>query len=104
MEVNVAHYLVVHTPKEPDSNELRPPTRLSDLARQLGKPEANPRWIRTWSPDLHDDRIFSYWEAINAEDILKAIEAFGFLDEMDAQPIGVREWGPEDVLALESDS
>jgi hypothetical protein len=28
-----------------------------------------------------------------------ALTEFGFLDDMDATPLRVREWGPEDVLA-----
>ncbi len=99
----MANYLVIHTPKETDGDEVRPPTQLSDLAKQLGQVHSQPRWVRTWSPDLHDERIFSYWEAVSADEILIAIETFGFLDDMDAQPVNVREWGPEDVLELESE-
>lgn len=63
-----------------------------------------PRWIKTWTPDLNDDRLFSLWEALNAAEILEALEAFGFLDDMTAQALNVREWGPEDVLAAEGDN
>jgi hypothetical protein len=31
--------------------------------------------------------------------VLSALAEFGFLDDMDAIPLRVREWGPEDVLA-----
>ncbi len=100
----MAQYLVVHTPKtESDDNAVRPPTRLSELAREHGTETSLPRWIRTWSPDLHDERIFSLWEATSAEEIRKVIEAFGFLDDMDAHPVNVREWGPADVLTGEPD-
>ncbi|MGI9253669.1 MAG: hypothetical protein ACR2J8_07975, partial [Thermomicrobiales bacterium] len=57
------------------------------------------KWLRTWSPDLHDDRIVSMWEAESAAHIEAALERYHFLDDMDATPIRVREWGPEDVLA-----
>jgi hypothetical protein len=30
--------------------------------------------------------------------VLSALAEFGFLDDMDAIPLRVREWGPEDVL------
>lgn len=96
-------YLVVHTPKpDAESAAPSPPTRLVDLAREHGRPGARPRWLRAWSPDLHDDRIFSLWEAANADEIRRAIERFGFLDTMEAQPVNVREWGPDDVLAAEA--
>lgn len=98
----MALYLVVHTPKEDDPDGTVPPTRLTDLARKHGRADAQPRWIRAWSPDLHDERIFSMWEAANAEEIMGAIQEFGFLDTMDAHPVNVREWGPEDVLTAES--
>jgi hypothetical protein len=98
MEETVAQYLVIHTPKTDAGDEVRPPTRLNDLARHHGQDDSQPRWIRTWSPDLHDDRIFSLWEAVNAESILKTIGDYGFLDDMDAHPVNVREWGPSDVL------
>ena len=99
----MAQYLVVHTPKTEDLDATSPPTRLSNLARQHGHETAQPRWIRAWSPDLHDDRMFSLWEAVNAEAILKVIAEFGFLDTMDAHPVNVREWGPADVLEVEPD-
>lgn len=101
----MATYLVVHTPKsedQRDEHEVRPPTRLEDLARELGREGAEPRWIRTWSPDLHDDRLFSLWEAEDAKAIQQAIESYGFLDDFSAQPLRVQEWGPADVLATDS--
>lgn len=99
----MSQYLVIHTPKNSDSVDIQPPTELSALAVQHGSRDSRPRWIKTWSPDLHDDRIFSLWEAVNAEEILTTIHTFGFLDHMDARPINVREWGPAYVLAAEAD-
>ena len=103
MEQHMSQYLVIHTPKAGEGEGILPPTELSALAAQHGNRDSRPRWIKTWSPDLHDDRIFSLWEAVNAEEILTTIHTFGFLDHMDARPINVREWGPADVLAAEAD-
>ena len=97
----MANYLVVHTPKpakDGDDAEVRPPTRLEDMARDLGGESSDPKWITTWSPDLHDERLFSLWNASDAKSILEAIEKYGFLDDMEAQPLRVQEWGPADVL------
>lgn len=97
----MALYLVVHTPK---SNEVPlATTRLQDLARDHGRDDACPRWLKTWSPDLHDERIFSMWESAHAEEILQVIVEYSFLDHMDAQPVQVQEWGPADVLAVPVD-
>ena len=96
----MALYLVVHTPKDDDDHTIRPPTRLLDLAR-ASTGGSSPRWLKTWSPDLLDDRVFSLWEARDAAEIRAALERFGFLDHMTAQPLRVREWGPADVLAVE---
>ncbi len=95
----MAHYLVVHTPSEREVEPVRPPTRLRELAEASTTTGRSPRWLRAWSPDLHDDRIFSLWDAENADEVLSALAEFGFLDDMDAIPLRVREWGPEDVLA-----
>lgn len=97
----MALYLVVHAPKDLSEEGVRPPTRLRDLAEASLKGERSPRWLKTWSPDLHDDRLFTLWEAASADEIRAALEEFGFLDDMDAAPLRVREWGPEDVLASE---
>ena len=35
----------------------------------------------------------------SADEVRAALAEFGFLDDMDATPLRVREWGPEDVLA-----
>ena len=95
----MAHYLVVHTPREPGGESVRPPTRLRELAEAATSEGWSPRWLKTWSPDLHDDRIFTLWDAENADQVRSALEQYGFLDDMDATPLRVREWGPEDVLA-----
>jgi hypothetical protein len=95
----VAHYLVIHTPKDSEAETPQPPTRLLDLARIHGPDGAQPRWLRTWSPDLHDDRLFSHWEAASAAEILATMATFSFLDHMEASPICVREWGAADVIA-----
>jgi len=95
----MARYLVVHTPVDDiDESIVQAPTRLVDMARELGQPEANPRWIRTYSPDLHDDRIFTLWEADTADDIIAALDNYGFLTHMEAKPLRVQTWGPADVL------
>jgi hypothetical protein len=95
----LAFYLVVHAPSERDVETVRAPTRLRELAEASTSNSGSPRWLKTWSPDLHDDRIFTLWDAENANAVLEALEEFGFLDDMDATPIRVREWGPDDVLA-----
>lgn len=97
----MAVYLVVHAPKLVDEAAVRAPSRLADLARASMAAEAWPRWVKTWSPDLHDDRIFSLWEARDAAEIVGALERYGFLDDMTAEPLRVREWGPDEVLAVE---
>lgn len=95
----MAHYLVVHTPRAPEVESIRPPTRLRELAEASTREGRAPRWLKTWSPDLHDDRIFTLWDAENADEVRVALEEYGFLDDMDASPLRVREWGPNDVLA-----
>lgn len=94
----MALYLVVHTPQDQEPAAPRPPTRLRDLAATSTSAESGARWLRAWSPDLHDDRIFTLWEASNAEAVHAALAEFGFLDDMDALPLRVREWGPQEVL------
>ena len=95
----LALYLVIHAPKESAGEEVRPPTRLRDLAAESTAGENSPRWLKTWSPDFHDDRVFSLWDARSAEEVLTALAEFGFMDDMEATPLRVREWGPENVLA-----
>ena len=97
----MALYLVVHTPREDDAGGAQAPTRLADLARDSSDDGASPRWLKTWSPDVHDDRIFSLWQANDATEITAALTRYGFLDHMAAQPLRVEEWGPAEVLAAE---
>ena len=95
----MALYLVVHTPSELEVESIRPPTRLRELAESSMSEGRSPRWLKTWSPDLHDDRIFTLWDAENADEVRSVLAEFGFLDDMEATPLRVREWGPEEVLA-----
>ncbi|MGC4191879.1 MAG: hypothetical protein QM589_12075 [Thermomicrobiales bacterium] len=100
----MTRYLVIHTPRTEDDGRIHPPTRLPELARDHGKEGASPRWITTFSPDLHDDRMVSMWEAKNASDIQQVIFDYGFLDNYEAHAIAVREWGPDEVLAAENEA
>ena len=95
----MALYLVVHDPNPGDDERVHPPTRLRELAEFARDANSSPRWIKSLSPDLHDDRIFTMWEARTAEEITTALEKFGFLNDYTAKPFQVREWGPDDVLA-----
>ena len=90
---------MVHTPRDLADDRVWPPTKLRELAEASLRGERLPRWLKTWSPDLHDDRLFTLWEAASADEIRGALEEFGFLDDMDAAPLRVREWGPADVIA-----
>jgi hypothetical protein len=94
-------YLVVHLPLDPNDPTVHPPSRLLELAREHGPDGRLPRWLKAWSPDLHDDRIFTLWEAENAAQIGRTLEEFGFLNHMTAQALRVREWGPAEVIAAE---
>ncbi len=97
----MALYLVVHNPRPEAESRVSRPTRLRELAAASGQSPATPRWLKAWSPDLHDERIFTLWEAKSANEIREALDAYGFLDDMDATAMQVREWGPEEVLAAE---
>lgn len=99
----MALYLVAHGAKreEEEAGRVSPPSRLGELARR-SIAGGSPRWLKTWSPELHDDRIFSLWEADDAAEVRDVLEAFGFLDDREAEPLRVREWGPEDVIAAEA--
>ena len=97
----MALYLVVHTPREGAEEAVRQPTRLRELAEASRRTGHVPRWLKAWSPDLHDDRHFTLWEAASADEVTAALEEFGFLDDLDAAPLRVREWGPDEVLASE---
>jgi hypothetical protein len=94
-------YMAVHTPPEAENETVHTPTDLHGLALEAGDPNANPRWIKTFSPDLHDDRIFTLWEAEDAESIRSAMKLYGFLVEMEAKVFQVTEWGPDHVLTTE---
>ena len=96
---DLARYLVVHVPSDREAEIVRPPTRLRDLAEASTSNSGSARWLRTWSPDLHDDRIFTLWDAENADEVRAALAEFGFLDDMDATPLRVSEGGREEVLA-----
>jgi hypothetical protein len=99
----LASYLVIHTPIVDEEGAAQKPSDLLGLARAATEPRADPRWIKTWSPDLNDDRLFTFWEADNSAEIVAVLQRFGFLDNMTAQPIRVREWGPVDVLASQAE-
>jgi hypothetical protein len=97
--MNMPLYLVVHTPRtEDDDSKVFPPTRMLDMARDHGEADSRTRWLRTFSPDLHDERHFTLWDARSAEDITEVMERYGFLSEMDSHPVCVQEWTPSDVL------
>jgi len=95
----LALYFVVHTPRHHDDEAVLPPSRLLELAKASLDDARGVSWLKTWSPDLHDDRIFTLWEAASADQIRRALEEFNFLNDMDAVTFSVREWGPSDVLA-----
>lgn len=95
----MARYLVLHSPVDPDDPAIRKPSNMLGLAEEAGAEGTSPRWLKTWSPDLHDDRIFTLWEAEDAAAIQAALRKYGFLDHMDVQALRVQEWGPNDVLA-----
>lgn len=100
----MARYLVVHSPREQDDVEaVSQPSRLADLAAEHGAEGARPQWLKTWTPDLHDDRLFTLWEADGADEIIKVLHDYRFLDTMEAQPLRVEEWGPEQVAAANRD-
>jgi hypothetical protein len=100
----MARYLVIHNPPESDPTGIAPPTRMGDLAREAGAADASPRWLMAWTPDLHDDRVFTLWDADQADDILHVLQSYGFLSHMIAHPLRVEEWGPEAVLAAHQET
>lgn len=92
-------YLVVHTPKSDVTEDtVFPPSKLEDLAKDHSGADARTRWIKTLSPDVHDERHFSMWEAKSAEDILEVMDRYHFMSEMDHHPIAVQEWDSQSVL------
>lgn len=98
-------YLVIHTPKPEAGNvdaPIRRPSDLAGLAEAARDARYGPRWLRAWSPDLHDDRLFTMWRADNAAEIEAALERYGFLDHTDIVALRVAEWGPDDVLNADS--
>ncbi len=97
----MARYLVVHSPVDPDDPVIYPPSRLLDMARDLGQEGASPRWLTAWTPDLNDDRIFTLWEAENAAEIGVTLDRYGFLSHMAARPLRVQEWGPDEVITAQ---
>lgn len=99
----MARYLVIHSPNEQNGPMIQKPSDMLGLAEATGGEAASPRWLTAWSPDLHDDRIFTLWEAKDAAAIQLALTRFGFLDHMDVLALHVQEWGPADILAAESD-
>ncbi len=94
----MALYLVEHIPHEEDE-AVRQPTDLIGLARHAVGSNHGARWLSTFTPDLHDDRHFSLWEAFSAADIKAVMTTFGFLNDADIRAFVVRQWGPEDVFA-----
>jgi hypothetical protein len=98
----VAKYLVLHSPGDHEELAIRKPSDMVGLAEAVGGEHASPRWLRAWSPDLHDDRIFTLWEAEDAAEIQAVLKKFEFLDHMDVLALRVQEWGPEDILIAEA--
>lgn len=94
----MARYLVIHSPIEEEETAVRPVSDVTNLARNHGPEDAEPRWLRAWSPDLADDRIFTLWDAENADAIVDVLDRYGFLNNMTSVPLRVQEWGPVEVL------
>jgi hypothetical protein len=97
----MALYLVEYTPLPDQQAELSVPaaTDLPGLARHALETAHGARWLTTFSPDLHDDRQFSLWEAPDAESIQTVMSRFGFLSDGLVKAFAVRQWGPEDVIS-----
>jgi hypothetical protein len=97
----VALYLVETVPDDHQDMAdvpIQQPSDLTGLARHSIDATHGARWVTTFSPDLHDDRHFSLWEAADADDIRATMERFGFLHEGTVRIFLIRQWGPEDVL------
>ena len=94
----MTRYMVIHEMNEGSEEHTNAPTKLLEVARDLGKEGAQPQWLTTFSPDLNEDRMVSLWEAANAEQVRQAITKYGFLDHLTPTVFAVREWGPNDVL------
>lgn len=95
----LARYLAIHHPRAETVDEHVRPTDLLGLARSTG----DARWLETYTPDLHDDRHVSLWEAESAEDVRIAMEEFHFFVESETAVFRVHEWGPDDVLASQTE-
>jgi len=95
-------YFAVHVPKDEDEESPSMPTDLQGLATSHGADGAYPRWLKAWSPDLHDDRLFTLWEADDADSIVDVLKKFGFLDDMETKAFQVTEWGPDAVLSSQA--
>jgi hypothetical protein len=95
-------YFAVHVPKDASEESPTKPTDLQGLATSHGVDGAIPRWLKAWSPDLHDDRLFTLWEADDAESIVDVLKEYGFLDDMVTKAFQVTEWGPDAVLTSQT--
>jgi hypothetical protein len=95
-------YFAVHEPKDVGEESPTMPTDLQGLATTHGVDGAIPRWLKAWSPDLHDDRLFTLWEADDAESIVDVLKEYGFLDDMETKAFQVTEWGPDAVLSSQA--
>lgn len=95
-------YLAVHTPIDVEDDALQTPTDLQGLATAHGVDGAFPRWLRAWSPDLHDDRLFTLWDADDADSISSVLAEYGFLDNMETKAFQVTEWGPDAVISSQA--
>ena len=97
----MALYFVETIPEDHEDIEKVPvqrPADLHGLAEHSVGASHGARWITTLSPDLHDDRHFSLWEAPDADEIRQVMDRFGFLHDGTVRIFLVRQWGPEDVL------
>jgi len=92
-------YLAIHAPPVEPVEESGPPADLPGLSRLAGP----TRWLRTYTPDLHDDRHVSLWEAESADAIRTVMADFHFFVEMETAVFRVHEWGPDDVLAAQTE-
>ena len=97
----MALYLAEHIPMVvPKGDEhVSQPTDLEGLARHSLNVAHGVRWLTTFSPDLHDDRHFSLWEAPDGDAIRSLMTQFAFLSDWDVKVFAVRQWGPEDVMS-----
>jgi hypothetical protein len=93
-------YLVEHIPYQDGAEvTIAPPTDLEGLARYSLNATHGARWLTTFTPDLHDDRHFSIWEAPDVEEIRAVMARFGFLSDGVVKAFSIRQWGPDDVIS-----